>query len=175
MKKILMLMTVAMLLVACGNDSEPAGTDEEKTAIKEVSKDTYFENGELKNSEVKVKITETKVIPVGEAGNEYGDKPVFAIWYEATNLTDESKTPIDAWIDNFSAIQDNDPNMVNNLSVGGSPDESHLDTQLNEIKKDGTVENSIAYELDDTETPVTLIVIDGFGGDEIGEEDYEIK
>ena len=116
-----------------------------------------------------------KVIQVGEEGNEYGDKPVFAVWYKATNLTDKEMTPIDAWIDNFSAIQDNDPNMVNKLGIGGSPDYAHLDTQLNVIKKDGTVEGSTAYELDDLETPVTLIVTNGFFGDEIGEVDYEIK
>lgn len=29
-----------------------------------------------------IKITETKFIPIREVGNEYGEKPVFAIWYD---------------------------------------------------------------------------------------------
>jgi len=78
-----------------------------------------------------------------------------------------------AWLAIFTAIQDNGPDMVK-LEVGSLPDENHLDTQLNNIKKDETVENSIAYELDDDETPVTLVANKGIGGEEIGKKDYEI-
>src|SRR5699024_12837427 len=125
--------------------------------------------------DVKVEIKETKVIPAGEEGNEHGDGPVFAIWYDATNKTDKEIDPGMAWLAIFTAIQDNDPDMVNELEVGSLPDEDHLDTQLNTIKKDGTVENSIAYELDDLETPVTLVANQGLGGDEIGRHEFEIK
>lgn len=74
----------------------------------------------------------------------------------------------------FEAIQDNDDNMVNKLQVGSLPDDRHLDTQMNTIKKDGTVENSIAYELYDQVTSVTLKASKGISGEEIGTHDYKL-
>lgn len=181
MKKLLTLIIAAGLLTGCGSDEpkeDPAEPKEEvskeETPASE-SKSVYFKDGVAKLEDIQIEITETKVIPVGEDGNEYGEKPVFAIWYNATNFTDEDIDPTTAWFAVFEAVQDNDPNMVNTLSVGSLPDEDHLDTQLNTIKKDGTVENSVAYELDDLETPVTLTATQGVAGDELGEEVYEIK
>ncbi|MEK5381970.1 hypothetical protein [Niallia sp. FSL W8-0635] len=43
------------------------------------------------------------------------------------------------------------------------------------MKKDGTVKNAVAYELDDLETPVTLIATQGVGGDKLGEQNFKIK
>ena len=183
MKKLflLLMIVVAMFsLVACG-ESE---TDKPKDAVNQTPKeseqnkdntDVYFKDDEAKIEDLKIEITQTKVIPVGEVGNEYGEKPVFAIWYEATNLTDKDISPTLAWLAVFTAIQDNDPNAINTLEVGGLPDERHLDSQLQTIKKDGTVENSIAYELDDLETPVILVATQGMGGEEIGRTEYNIK
>lgn len=196
MKKILALLMILVMmftLVACGDGSDGENTskktqdvevDEASSDAPEKKEDTddsknnngiYFKDNEAKIEDVKIKITKTKVIPVGEAGNEHGEKPVFAIWYEATNLSDKDIDPISAWLAIFTAIQDNDPNAVNELEVGMLPDENHLDSQSETIKKDGTVENSIAYELDDLETPVTLVANQGIGGEEIGRKEYEIK
>lgn len=176
-------LVLSLGLAGCGEDTSKDGTPKEDTqtpattdAVAEVeSKDVYFKDNEAKLEDLKVKITETKVIQPGEAGNEYSDKPIFAIWYEATNLTDKDIDPSTAWIAVFTAIQDNNPNAINELEVGGLPDDRFLDTQLETIKKDGTVENAIAYELDDLETPVTLVANQGIGGDELGRQDYEIK
>ncbi|WP_269053115.1 DUF5067 domain-containing protein [Sporosarcina sp. G11-34] len=186
MKKLLsvFLFSFVLVLSACGSDKPEAKREPKQDEIKkdepvkkakEKESDIYFDGKVAQIEMLKVEIKETKVIPVGEEGNEYGDKPVFAIWYDATNLSGEDIDPITAWLAIFTAIQDNDPNMVNELGVGSSPDEAHLDTQSNTIKKDGTVENSIAYELDDLETPVTLVATQGMLGDKIGEENYEIK
>lgn len=184
MKKLIGLLVMSMVfaLAACGsNESEKAKVKKDEPKAEDVSKDevskdgVYFKDGVAKLEDIQLEILETKVIPVGETGNEYGDKPVFAIWYNATNFTDDDIDPSTAWIAVFEAVQDNDPNMVNKLSVGSLPDEAHLDTQLNTIKKDGTVENSIAYELDDLETPVTLIATQGIGGDKLGEQNFEVK
>lgn len=185
MKKLIYSATIlsALLLAACGGDeAETKETEvpETETAnsaneVKEESKDVYFKDGEAKLNDLKIKITETKVIQPGEPGNEYGEKPVFAIWYDTTNLSDKDINPSTAWIAVFTAIQDNDPNAINELEVGMLPDESHLDTQLETIKKDGTVSNSIAYELDDLETPVTLVATQGIMGDELGRQDYNVK
>lgn len=194
MKKLLVVLAV-LFLAACGdtatddNSTEGGSTDTEEQTTEEtesaeeeepedeteVSEDVYFKDNEAKLNDLIIKITETKVIQPGEPGNEYGEKPVFAIWYETTNLTDKEIDPTTAWAAVFTAIQDNDPNAVNELEVGMLPDESHLDTQLEVIKKDGTVENSIAYELDDLETPVTLVATQGLAGKELGRAEYEIK
>ncbi len=191
MKKYLFVLLAVMLVVlsACGGSSESKNTENEESkdsadAANEDSKesaetneneDVYFKDNEAKIEDLKIKIKETKVIPAGEEGNETGEKPVFAIWYETTNLTDKDIDPSTAWIAVFTALQDNDPNAVNELEMGSLPDGNHLDTQTETIKKDGTVENSIAYELDDLETPVTLVATQGVMGEEIGRQDFEIK
>lgn len=192
MKKLIFMFFTMLLtigLVACGEKEESQTNSEveeqseeqaqtEETEAKEEEAETagvYFKDNEAKLNDLIIKITETKVIQPGEPGNEYGEKPVFAIWYETTNLTDKEIDPSTAWMAVFTAIQDNDPNAVNELEVGMLPDESHLDTQLEVIKKDGTVENSIAYELDDLETPVTLVATQGLAGKELGRAEYEIK
>src|SRR5690606_19799739 len=107
--------------------------------------------------------------------NEYGEKPVFAIWYEVTNLSDKEIDSNIGWIAVFEAVQDNNPNAINTLEVSGLPDEQFLDSQSEIIKKDGTVKNAIAYELDDLETPVTLIATQGVDGDKLGEQTFNIK
>jgi ABC-type glycerol-3-phosphate transport system substrate-binding protein len=168
MKKKLIFSAALVLslgLAGCGADTAKeekpkeetttASTGEKDTAKEEKKDDVYFKDNEVKIDDLKIKITETKVIPVGQKGNEYGEKPVFAIWYETTNLSDKEIDPTSAWMAVFTAIQDNDPNAVNEIEVGGLPDDRFLNTQLENIKKDGTVENAVAYELDDLETPVT--------------------
>ncbi|MFJ7887191.1 DUF5067 domain-containing protein [Lysinibacillus xylanilyticus] len=188
MKKKLIFSAALVLslgLAGCGADSSKddkpkeetkttASTD--KTADKETkSDDVYFKDNEVKIEDLKIKITETKVIPVGEKGNEYGDKPVFAIWYETTNLSDKDIDPTSGWIAVFTAIQDNNPNAVNELEVGSLPDDRFSSSQIEKIKKDGTVENAIAYNLDDLETPVTLVAKKGLMGEELGKQDYPVK
>ncbi|MFJ7183889.1 DUF5067 domain-containing protein [Lysinibacillus xylanilyticus] len=186
MKKKLIFSAALVLslgLAGCGADSskdekpkeEKIAASTEKTTDKESKSDVYFKDNEVKIEDIKIKITETKVIPVGEKGNEYGDKPVFAIWYDTTNLTDKDIDPTSAWAAVFTAIQDNNPNSVNELEVGPSPDDRFLDTQLETIKKGGTVQDAIAYVLDDLETPVTLVATKGLMGEELGKQDFEIK
>lgn len=174
-KKLLMVTLAAFILTGCGseeNKTSKVASNESEEVKKE---DVYFKDNEVKINDLKIKITETKVIPVGEPGNEYGEKPVFAIWYDTTNLSDKDINPTSAWVAVFKAVQDNDPNAVNEINVGMLPDNQFLDTQLQTIKKDGTVSNAIAYELDDLETPVTLIATQGLGGDELGEQTFEVK
>lgn len=194
MKKVLMLLIFATLfLAACGGTDTSEQSENETENTEDVSSDSdsesnsdesneevvedevYFKDNEAKLNDLKINITETKVIQVGEAGNEYGEKPVFAIWYDTTNLSDKDIDPTTAWTVVFTAIQDNDPNVVNELNVAALPDEQFLDSQLETIKQDGTVKNAVAYELDDLETPVTLVATQGIGGDELGEQTYNIK
>ncbi len=179
-----------LLATGCGATEETVSTTEDTTSGSETvtetieteeteneaaESDVYFKDGEAKLIDLKIQITETKVIPPGEPGNEYGDKAVLAIWYDTTNLTGKDIDPTSAWMIVFEAIQDNDPNAVNTLEVGMLPDEQFLDSQLETIKQDGTVSNAVAYELDDLETPVTLVATQGIDGDELGEQTIEIK
>lgn len=187
MKNMLITFTLltSLMLAACGGSEEqtdsPNTTNETtesnqtEETLTEDANDVYFKDNVAKLEDLKINITETKVIPVGEPGNEYGEKPVFAIWYETTNLSDKDIDPTIAWSAVFTAIQDNNPNSVNELEVGSLPDDKFLDTQLETIKKDGTVANAVAYELDDLETPVTLVATQGIAGDELGRQDFEVK
>ncbi|OMC90116.1 DUF5067 domain-containing protein [Viridibacillus arenosi] len=180
-------MATMILLAACGEDStkEEATKENAQTAVssdktdtekaKKNNDDVYFKDNEAKLVDLKINITKTKVIPVGEKGNEYGDKPVIAIWYNTTNLSDKDIDPTTAWSVVFTAIQDNNPNSINKIEVGSLPDDRFLDTQLETIKKNGTVENAIAYELDDLKTPVTLVANQGIGGEELGRQEYKVK
>ena len=47
--------------------------------------------------------------------------------------------------------------------MGSLPDDRFLDSQTENIKKGGTVENAAAYELDDLVTPVELVATEGLG------------
>lgn len=168
---LVLVLTVSLTLFACGDDKP------EKGEVKKgkVAAGEYFKNDVLETKKLKIEITDVKVIQPGETGNEYSDKPIIAFWYKATNKTDEEIDPSGAWIYNFAAYQDNDTDRVNELNVGALPDDKFLDTQTEIIKKGGTVESAVSYELDDLETPVLLKAISEISGDKIGSKEYSIK
>jgi hypothetical protein len=133
-----------------------------------------FENGVLTTPDVKIQITRYKIIAPGQKGNEYDKKPVIAFWYKTTNLSGAKVDPDVAFIGNFTAYQDNNPNAENELDVGSLPDDRFLHSQTENIKKGGTVENAMAYELDDLVTPVDLVAKRGL--DEIiGKATYKLR
>lgn len=169
-KKALLVAVVTALVVAlsgCGQTGESKSAKAEKDGV-------YFKNGVYETNDMKIEITDEKVIQPGETGNEYGEKPVIAFWYKVTNKTEKDIDPTTAWITAFQAFQDNDANQVNELDVGMLPDQRYTDTQMETIKKGGTAENAIAYELDDTTTPVIIKASDLVTGEKIGQKKYEI-
>lgn len=184
-------ITAAMLLTACGSapsesidtTSEPASSTSESTgsepAEESVSTDesqgsTSFANNVYTSDDFTITITDYKIIRPGETGNEYGESPVIAFWYDTTNTGDsEDLTPTTAWMLTFEAVQDNDPNAVNALNVGMLPDQQYIDSQLQNIKPGGTVSNAVSYELDDTTTPVTLTAEDILGN-VYGSQEFQI-
>lgn len=152
--------------------SESNLTEKSKTTSSEKSKevegdfvatanDAYFDGTTLKGNTYTIKITSHKVIQPGETGNEHSDKPVLAFWYDTLVSPDyDNDPPIDAstaWLFNFEAVQDNDPNKINELNTAFSPDDAFSDTSHASIKPGGVVSNAVAYELTDDTTPVTLI------------------
>ena len=132
-------------------------------------------NGVLTTPDMTIVITAHKVIPVGKKGNEYGSKPVMAFWYTVKRLGDSKLDPSTSWLFNFEAYQDNNPNADNKLGVGSLPDDKFLDTQMENIKKGGTVANAVSYELDDLKTPVVLVAGGLLGSDEIGRMTFPVK
>ena len=58
--------------------------------------------------------------------------------------------------------------------MGMLPDDRFLDSQTETIKKGGTVESAIAYELDDLVTPVDLVATEGLD-EVIGKATYKLK
>ena len=194
-------VAAALALTACGSASTPqdetvvvesytstqvftgqgttGSTESSSSSVSEAQSesgdsDAYFANNELVTEDVKIVITDYKVIQPGEEGNEYGDAPVIAFWYDTTNLSSEATNATTAWMFAFEAIQDNDPNVVNTLDVAPLPDQAFLETQLQDIKEGGTVSNAVAYTLDDTTTPVKLVASDMLGLTELGEQVFEI-
>lgn len=148
-------------------------SDSDEPASAEASKAT-FANSVLTTDDYTITITDYKVIQPGETGNEYGDVPVIAFWYDTTNTgSDSNLNASSAWIMVFEAIQDNDPNVVNTLNIGMLPDSQYLDSQTQTIKEGGTVSNAISYELDDTSTPVTLVARDIIDG-EYGRQEFPV-
>lgn len=150
--------------------SEPTTSESSETTTSASS----FVDGVLTTPEMKIEITDHKVIPIGATGNEYGSKPVIAFWYKITNLTDQDVSPMN-WIYVFTAYQDNNPNAENEISVASLPDDRFLDSQTENIKNGGTVENAMAYELDDETTPVDLVASDDLGMTEIGKATYNLN
>lgn len=169
----------AIALSGCGAEGPTAEPTPGSTVVVDAPTaalaQASFEDNVLATEDVTITITDVKTIQVGEDGNEYGDKPVIAFWYDTTNVSGKEADPGTAWIYRFEAYQDNDPNAENKLAVGSLPDAAFLDSQMNKIKEGGTVPNAIAYELSDTTTPVKLVATANLGQDEIGSMTFELQ
>lgn len=165
--------TEATTEVATSSDNE--STTEADTQASTDSSTASFTGDTVVTADFTIDILEYKVIQPGEAGNQYGEKPVLAIWYNTTNTSGKDIDPTTAWTYTMTAIQDNNPDMVNELNVGLHPDESLLDSQMASIKEGGTVKNAVAYELTDLETPVELKATNGLFGEDLGSKIIDIK
>ena len=153
------------------SETASASSNETTESAEAPYSESSFVDGVLTTPEMVITITDHKTIAPGEEGNSYGDKPVIAFWYDITNLTEADMSPMD-WLYAFSAYQDTNPDAENELEIGSLPDSSFLDTQMENIKKGGTVQNAVAYELDDQTTPVELVAADLFGDSEFGRMEY---
>ena len=191
------LLLPTLLLVGCSGDKEVKKETVKSSAEKVVKKseekkdpaktqgdfvskasESNFDGTMLRGNSYSIRITSHKVINPGEEGNEYGDKPVIAFWYDTlVSPNYDNSAPINpstAWIMNFKAVQDNDPNAVNELQIAPLPDKQFLNSQTSEIKPGGTVSNAVAYELTDTTTPVKLTAEDMLGT-EYGSFEYKLN
>ena len=185
-KKLLtVLMASSLLISGCSTMKEekkenPVKNETDKDKVNSSSRDGQytFKDGKVSMEDIDLKITKYKVIPVGAEGNEYGDSPVIAFWYDTTNKSGKDIiNPMSAWFAAFpeGAIQDNDKNKVNKLQVAMHPDKTLVRDQSATIKKDGTVSGAVAYELTDLTTPVKLTAYKGVGGAELGSQEFTVK
>lgn len=179
---ICVLGALALTVSACGAESDTQSGDTSQAVLPAAGdgandspskNDPTFKGGVLTTPDVKIKITRHRVIKPGQKGNEYGEKPLIAFWYTMTNLSGAEVEPVE-FVTDFAAYQDNNPDAENKLNVGPLPDERFLDSQTENIKKGGTVENAASYELDDLTTPVELVATTGLDGS-IGKITYGLK
>jgi Domain of unknown function (DUF5067) len=169
-----MIVGCAALVGSAVNEVDKKHKEESAGDVSDTSETkATFKNGVLTTPELKIQITRYKVIKAGQKGNEYGEKPVIAFWYKTTNLSGAKVDPTTGFL-SFNAYQDNNPNAENELEVGSLPDDRFLDSQLENIKKGGTVENAVAYELDDLDTPVDLVATEGLD-EVIGKATYKLR
>ena len=133
-----------------------------------------FVNGVLITKDLKIQITSYKIVGAGKGINRLGDKPIISFDYSTTNISGDSLTSSTAWIFNIDVFQDNNPNAENELDLAFTTDGRFSGSGNEEIKKGGTVKDSIAYELDDSKTPVDVIAKELFG-DVIGKTTYALK
>jgi hypothetical protein len=161
-------------LTVSHNTTQAARSEDPAAVRSAAAQGPTFKNGVLTTPDLKIQITRVKVIKAGQKGNEYGHKPVIAFWYKTTNLSGDKVNSMAAFIPYFNAYQDNNPNRENELDVGSLPDDRFLDTQSENIKKGGTVEDAIAYDLDDLVTPVDLVANDGLD-EAIGKATYAVR
>lgn len=184
-KLLIALITFSLLISGCSSMKEekkenPVTNETDKNKVNSSSRDGEytFKDGKVSMEDIDIKITKYKVIPVGEEGNEYGENPVIAFWYDTTNKSGKDIiNPMSAWFAAFpeGPIQDNDKNKVNKLKVAGHPDKTLLNDQSATIKKDGILSGAVAYELTDLTTPVKLTAYKGVGGIELGSQEFAVK
>lgn len=184
-KLLIALITFSLLISGCSSMKEekkenPVANETDKNKVNSSSRDGEytFKDGKVSMEDIDIKITKYKVIPVGEEGNEYGENPVIAFWYDTTNKSGKDIiSPMSAWFAAFpeGPIQDNDKNKVNKLKVAGHPDKTLLNDQSATIKKDGILSGAVAYELTDLTTPVKLTAYKGVGGIELGSQEFAVK
>lgn len=185
-KKLLTALIASSLLISgCSSVKEekkenPVKNETDKDKVNSSSREGQytFKDGKVSMEDIDIKITKYKVIPVGEEGNEYGENPIIAFWYDTTNKSGKDIiSPMSAWFAAFpeGPIQDNNKNKVNKLKVAGHPDKTLLNDQSATIKKDGILSGAVAYELTDLTTPVKLTAYKGVGGIELGSQEFAVK
>lgn len=174
---VIAIMGVALLaLTACSGDTGPSVDGEDTVREVELESDvgtSSYADGVFTSSLVSIRITDSRVIPLGEEGNEYGDGPVLALWYETTNVAGQATDPLTAWLTHFRASQDTGEGSTElTLSVG--PDADLASTQTSEIAAGATAVNAISYHLLSEDAPVLLSVSDS-RLNEIGSQSFPLR
>lgn len=150
---------------------------DEATLFVDDDNDSYFDGRTLRTYNYSLRITNYEILDIGHKENKHKDSSIIVFYYD-TYVNEKFKNdyqikPYYQWLQNFEAYQDNDPNMLKPLELGEYLGEKDDDRDVI-IKPGGKVSSTIAYKLNDLETPVTLTAIDEEGNIK-GSHDFEIK
>lgn len=153
----------AVALTGCSAGSDESLDGEHSVQEVEVPGETgpsTFADGTFASSLITIEITDWVVIPLGEPGNEFGDGPVMAFWYETTNLAGQETDPLTAWLTHFRVSQTIGTDAPTELTLSAAPDPALMATQTMPIAAGAAVPNAVGYRLLDQSAPVELIAVD---------------
>lgn len=174
MKKILAIGAITLAgfsLAACGNQQSSTNT---KSNTSQQTHGKYYFDGTTANlQDVKIKITGVKFYQGDETTN---GKNVICFDYTITNKTDKDVNALTGWQAVFNAYQDN-KNTEGKLEVAPMPSDTSdqiLQDQDQSIKKGGSVQCRMAYELDSNKKPVVLKATKGYDGTFLGKKAFKI-
>ena len=170
-----LMMASALALSGCApsTTSSLPSNNETLTQTEEVGpnaesvEEESFKDGVLTTEDFTIEITGTEVIAKGVGANKYGDGPILAIFFDITNNGETADVSPADWAMTFTAVQDNDPNKINELDYASYVGETFGDS-FAKIKPGGTVQSVYAYKLTDTTTPVELTASPLFSTDNFG-------
>ncbi|EAE0774335.1 DUF5067 domain-containing protein [Listeria monocytogenes] len=186
MKKVFLLGLVlfsTITLAACSNNNEESSSSSKNTTETTISttaneekSDVYFDGETMKIDKATVKIISSEVLAPDDS--VYRDNNQLAFVYEVTN---DSEEPLDgsmAWIACMEVYQETE-NTVGKLNVGMTPQDEkfaeYRGDEFDELKPGGTKKYVIAYDLNDTTTPVVLKATQGVAGKELGEKTFNLQ
>lgn len=110
-----------------------------------------------------VEFTSKRIVPAGEEGNIFTEKPALALTYTITNIDNDSLAPNDLlfYVSAFQADQE-----LELAHIWGH--ESEPEGHVGPLAQGDSWDTVIAYELNDESTPVELVAIDErIFGDEV--------
>lgn len=174
MKKILTIGAITLMglsIVACGKQQSSTST---KSSTTQQTHGKYYFDGTTANlQDVKIKITGVKFYQGDETTN---GKNVICFDYTITNKTDKDVNALTGWQAVFNAYQDN-KNTEGKLEVAPMPGDTSdqiLQEQDQSIKKGGSVQCRMAYELDSNKKSVVLKATKGYDGTFLGKKVFKI-
>ncbi|WP_195852533.1 DUF5067 domain-containing protein [Aerococcus sanguinicola] len=175
--RLALLVIVGLVLCACEKESPssalPGAYRSDKLKLYEnVPED--FDGTYLDTVDIDIEIEDVRVLPVGAEGNEEGEAPVIAFWYQATNKSEEELSPFEAWIRCFVPTQHQDQlddNLDNDLAIAKLPDARYRKTQNKKLKRNESAKTAIAFKIADMKAPVTLFAKTA-QGKLLGSQDY---
>lgn len=163
MKKIFALVLTAIAVISLSGCS---------SQHKASSNTQSFRKNFLQVKNFQIKITKTAVIPAGETGNEFGKKPIFALWYNIKNTSNQKVSPVSA----ASVLRAYQPaKSKKQLVAAPLPDEKLAPKNKVAIKKNQSTKGSMAWNLYDTKSPIKIHGVKAGTNQIIGEQTYSIK
>ncbi|MDK6368365.1 DUF5067 domain-containing protein [Aerococcus sp. UMB9870] len=176
--RLALVVVAGVALCGCAKESPssalPGVYRSDKAKLYENIPET-FDGRYLDTVDIDIEIEEVRVLPAGAKGNEKGEGPVIAFWYQATNQSEEELSAFDAWIRCFVATQHQDQlddNFENDLAIADQPDARYERTQNKKLKQKESAKSAIAFEINDMRSPVTLFAKTAQGKN-LGSQDYD--